>query len=83
MVMDLYGKTKTSEMVTVICYIKIFIPCTKILGFVACKFTSKFFDSVAVENSSGDVNKIKYGKRYAISSDVSEKHGIVYTSACI
>ena len=31
----------------------------------------------------GDVKTIKYGKRSAISSDVSEEQIIVYTYACI
>ena len=45
--------------------------CTKVLGV-----------GVA-EISWGDIKKNKYGKRSAISSDVSEKHGIVYTYVCI
>ena len=56
---------------------------TKFLGFVVCRVTSKVLDIGAAENSWGDVKTIKSGKRSAISSDVSEKQSIVYTSACI
>ena len=59
------------------------LPCTKVLGFVAHRVTSKVIGIGAVECSWGDVKTIKYGKRSAISSDVSEKQSIVYTSACI
>ena len=56
---------------------------TKVLGFVACRVTSKVLGIGAAERSWGDVNTIKFWKRSAISSDVSEKHSIVYKSACI
>ena len=59
------------------------LPFTKVLGFVACRFTSKVLGIGAPERSWGDVKTIKSGKRSAISSDVSEKQSIVYTSACI
>ena len=59
------------------------LPCTKFLGFVACRNTSKVLDFVAAERSWGDVKAIKSDKVYSISSDVSEKQSIVYTSACI
>ena len=55
------------------------LPCTMIIGFVACRGTSKVLGIGAAEHSWGDVNTIKYGKIYAIISDVLEKHGIVYT----
>ena len=70
-------------MVTVILGIKYSLPCTKVLGFVACRVISKVLGIGAEENSWGDVNTIKSGKRSAIRSDVSEKQSIVYTSACI
>ena len=57
--------------------------CTKVLGFVACIVTSKVLGICAAERSWGGVNKIKSGKISAISSDVSEKKTIVYTSAFI
>ena len=56
---------------------------TKVLGFDACRVTSKLLGLGAAERSWGDVNIIKSGKRSAISSDVLEKQIIVYTSACI
>ena len=59
------------------------LPFTKVLGFVACRVTSKVLGIGAAEPSWGDAKTIKYGKRSAISSDVSEKQSIVYTSACI
>ena len=64
-------------------YQKYSLPCTKVLGFVECRVTSKVIGIGAAENSWGDVKTIKSGKRSAISSDVSEKQSIVYTSACI
>ena len=53
------------------------------LGFIACRVTSKILHTCDAERSWGNVNTIKYLKRYAISSDVSEKHIIVFTSNCI
>ena len=46
---------------------------TKVLGFVACRVTSKVLGIGAAERSWGDVKTIKSGKISAISSDVSEK----------
>ena len=59
------------------------LPCTKVIGFVACRVTSKVLVIGEEDRSWGDVNKIKYGKISAIRSDVSEKQSIVYTSAYI
>ena len=59
------------------------LPFKKVLGFVPCRVTSKVLGIGAAGRSWGDVKTIKYGERYAISSDVSEKQSIVYTSACI
>ena len=56
---------------------------TKVLGFVACRVTSKVLGVGAEERSCGDVKTIKHGKISAISSDVSEKQSFVYTYACI
>ena len=53
------------------------LPFTKVLGFVACRVTSKVLVISAAELSWGDVKTIKSGKRSAFSSDVSEKHSIV------
>ena len=64
-------------------YQKYPLPCTKVLGFVACRVTSKVIGIGAVERSWGGIKTIKSGKRSDISSDVSEKYSIVYTSACI
>ena len=59
------------------------LPFTKILGFVACIVTSKVLGIGAADRSWGDVKTIKSVKISAISSDVSEKQSIVYTSSCI
>ena len=56
---------------------------TKVLGFVACRVTSNYLGIGAAERSWGDVNTIKSEKRSAVSSDVSKKQSIVYTSACV
>ena len=59
------------------------LPFTTVIGFVACIVTSKVLGIGAAERSWGNVKTIKSGKRSVISSDVSEKQSIVYTSACI
>ena len=64
-------------------YQKYSLPFTKVLGFFACRVTLMVLGIGAEERSWGDVKTIKSGKIYAISSDVSEKQSIVYTSACI
>ena len=51
--------------------------------FFACRVTSKVIGIGAAESSWVEVKTIKYGKRSAIRSDVSEKQIIFYTSACI
>ena len=56
---------------------------TTVLGFVAYRVTSKILGIGSAERSWGDVKTIKSGKRSALGSDISEKHSIVYTSACI
>ena len=59
------------------------LPFTKVLGFFACRVTLKVIGVGAAERYWGDVKTLKSGKRSAISNDVSEKHSIVYTSACV
>ena len=59
------------------------LPCTKVLSFVAYRVTSEVLVIGSAERSSGEVKIIKYRKRSAISSDLSEKQSIVYTYACI
>ena len=56
-------------------------PCTKVIGFAACRVTLKVLGIGSAKRSWGDVKKS--GKRYAIRSDISKKKSIVYTSACI
>ena len=74
MLMNLNGKEKASDMKTGhLLHQKYSLLFTKVLGFVACRVTSNILVIFAAERSWGDVKIIKYGKRYAISSDVSEK----------
>ena len=75
MLMNLYGKPKWHQ--------KYSLTLTKVIGFVACRVTSKVLGIGAAETSWGDVKKIKYVKISAIIIDVSEKQSIVYTSVCI
>ena len=58
------------------------LPCTKVLGFVACIVKWNVLGIGAAERSWGEVKTIKSGKISAISSDLSDKQIIVYTSAC-
>ena len=57
------------------------LPCTKVLNFVACIVISRIIGNGAVERYWVDVKTIKSDKISAISSDISEKKSIVYTSA--
>ena len=69
---NLYGKAKTSEMVTEMRDIKnIHFLAPNFLGFFSCRVTSKVIGIGAAEHYWGDVKIIKPGKRSAISSDVS------------
>ena len=47
------------------------IPCTKVLGFVSCRVTSKVICIGAYESSWGYEKMIKSGKIFAITSDAS------------
>ena len=56
MVMNLSGKSKTFEMVIVICGIKIYpLHCTKVICFVAFRVTSEVLGIGAAEISWGDI----------------------------
>ena len=60
---NLYGKAKTSEMVTVICGIKnVHFLATNFLFFLAFRVTSKTLGIGAAEHSWGDVKTIKSRK---------------------
>ena len=52
-------------------YPKYLLPCTKVLDFVACRFTSTVLGIGAAEHSWGDLKTIKSGKISTIGSDVS------------
>ena len=49
------------------------LPFTKVIGFVACRVTSKVIGIGVEERYWGDLKTIKSGKISAIRSDVSEK----------
>ena len=82
--MNLYEKSKTSEMVTVIFGIKnIHFLSPSFFSFVESRLTSKVLGIGVKERSWDDVKTNKSGKIAAISIDVSEKQSIVYTPDCI
>ena len=58
---------------------KYYLPCTKDLGFLACRVTSKIIGIGSIERSWGDLKTIKSRKRSALGSDIPENHNIVYT----
>ena len=62
---------------------KYYLQCTKIIGFIACRVTSKSIGIGYSENSLVDVRTTKSGKIIDPGSEISEKHSILYTSACI
>ena len=59
------------------------LPSNKVLGFVACRVTSKIIGIGSAECSWDYVKTIKSGNISVLDSDISEKQSIVYTSACI
>ena len=82
--MNLYEKSKTSEMVTVIFGIKsIHFLLPRFFSVVESRLTSKVLGIGVKERSWDDVKTNKSGKISSISIDVSVKHSIVYTPACI
>ena len=54
---------------------------TKVLGFVACRVTSKNAGIGMCERNWGDVKEIKSGKRSGLSGDSTEKRALIYTTA--
>ena len=64
-------------------YYKYSLPSTKVLGFVACRVTSKTIGVVFIELSWVNVKTINSGKISALGSGISEKQSIVYKSTCI
>ena len=57
------------------------LPYTNVLGFVACRTTSKNLGIGAAERSWGDVKEIKSGERSHLSTKSVEMQSIVYTAA--
>ncbi len=54
---------------------------TKVLGFVACRVTSKRLEIGSGERVWSDVKQIKVGKRSSPSGDSLEKRAILFTTA--
>ena len=54
---------------------------TTVLGFVACRVTSKNLGIGAAERSWAGTKDIKHGKRANLGGDSTEKRTMVYTSA--
>jgi len=59
------------------------LPFTSVLGYVACRVTSKILGIGACERAWGDVKRLKAGQRSKTSSEVIEKQSVIYTTACI
>lgn len=57
------------------------LPFTEVLGFVACRTTSKRLGIGSAERSWSDVKTIKNGKRASIGGETLEKRAVLYTSA--
>ncbi len=57
------------------------LPFTEVLGFVACRTTSKRLGIGSAEQSWSDVKNIKNGKRSNIGGGSLEKRAILYTTA--
>ena len=57
------------------------LPYTNVLGFVACRTTSKNLGIGAAERSWGDVKEIKSGKRSHLGTKLVEMRAILYTAA--
>ena len=59
----IWKRKYTSDVNSHLWHQKYSLPCTKVLGFVACRFTEKVLDIGADERSWGDVkilNQVKY-----------------------
>ena len=57
------------------------LPYTNVLGFVACRVTSKRLGVGSAERSWADVKQIKDGKRSNLGGTSLEKRAILFTSA--
>ena len=57
------------------------LPYTEVLGYVACRVTSKLLGIGSAERSWGDVKHLKTNKRAHLSGDKTEKQAVLYTSA--
>ena len=55
------------------------LPYTEVLGFIACRVTSKILGIGSAERSWGDVKHLKSNKRSHLSGDKIEKQAILYS----
>ena len=53
------------------------LPCTKVLGFVACRVISKVLGIVVAEHSWGDLKTIKFGK-HMLSSVMYQRNRVLF-----
>ena len=59
------------------------LPYTSVLGFVACRVTSKTLGIGPCERNWSAVKKIKTGKRVNLGGDSTEKRSVLYATALI
>ena len=84
MLTNLYGKETTSKMATVICGIEnIHLLASRFLVLLHVESNQRFLVLVQQSVIGVTQKQLNLGKISAISSDVSEKQSIVYTSNCI
>ena len=57
------------------------LPYTEVLGFVACRTTSKILGMGSAERHWGDVKHLKSGKRSHLGAEKTEKQSMIYTKA--
>ncbi len=56
------------------------IPYTSVLGFVACRVTSKLCGICPAERSWGGVKQVKDGKRFHLSGELTKNRSILFVS---
>ena len=59
------------------------VKCTKVLGRLACRVTSKIIGIGSAERNWGDVKHLKSGKRSHISAKTLEKQATIYGRSCV
>ncbi len=59
------------------------LPFTEVLGFVACRVTSKSLGIGVAERAWKSCKRIKSGQRANIGGDRTKKHTMLHGSACV